>query len=187
MTPRSVIGGLAAIGLIGSAVVANYLTTRFGFVPVGFGLEATAGTFAAGFALGFRDLVQDLLGRIAVLVAIVVGAALSFLVADPMIAVASGVAFLLAELADLAVYTPLRRRGQIGGRRWSLAVGASNLVGAVVDTAVFLGIAFGWSTITAPVMAGQLVGKGWTTLALIAIVAGGTHALLRNSVRTAGA
>jgi hypothetical protein len=187
MTPRTITGALAALGLIGAAVIANYLTTRFGFVSVGFGLVATAGTFAAGFALGFRDLVHDLLGRTAVVVAVIIGAALSYLVADPQIALASGAAFLIAELADFAVYTPLRRRGRIGGGRWSLAVAASNAVGAVVDTAVFLGIAFGWSTITAPVMAGQLVGKGWTTLALIVLVGGGSRALLRQPEHAAGA
>ncbi len=159
--------GAAAV-LMGSIVAANYLTTRYGFVPVGFGLMATAGTFAAGFALAARDAVQDLLGRRVMLAVLVAGAVLSYLVADPFIATASAAAFLLAELADFAVYHPLRRRSKLGDRRWAGAVVASNTVGAVVDTVVFLAIAFGWAAVL-PALAGQLVGKAWATLAYLAL------------------
>jgi len=51
------------------------------------------------------------------------------------LALASGVAFTLSELADWAVYRPLRERG------WVPAAVASNIVGAIVDSAVFLAIA----------------------------------------------
>ncbi len=168
MTSRHRLGLAAGAGFIASIVLANYLTTRYGFIPVGFGLTAAAGTIAAGLALGLRDLVQDALGRVAVLVVIAVGAAVSFLVADPFIAVASALAVLVSEVADLAVYTPLRGRVRVGQRRWVVAVLASNAVGAVVDTAVFLAVAFGWAAVI-PGMAGQLVGKGWATLAVIAV------------------
>jgi queuosine precursor transporter len=152
-----------AAGLLGTVVLANWLTTRFHFVPVGFGFEATAGTFAAGFALAFRDGVQDLLGRRVMLGVIALGAALSWLVADPFIALASGVAFLLAELANWLIYTPLRNRSRLGDRRWAAAVVTSNAAGTVIDTVVFLSIAFGWAAVL-PALAGQLVGKGWATL-----------------------
>lgn len=165
---RRITGTLAAIGLLASIIFANYVTTRFGFIPVGFGLTATAGTFAAGFALALRDLTQDGIGRRAVVAVIFLGAGLSFLISDPFIAVASAVAFLLSELADFAVYTPLRNRSRLGDRRWASAVLASNLVGAIVDTVVFLGIAFGAAAIL-PAMAGQLVGKGWATIAYLLI------------------
>lgn len=166
---------LSALGLLASVLLANYATTRYGFVPVGLGLTATAGTFAAGFALALRDALQDTGGRRAVLAVVLAGAALSYLIADPAIATASAVAFLLAELADLLVYTPLRRRSSLGDRRWVAAVVASNAVGAVIDTAVFLGIAFGLAAI-APALPGQLVGKAWATLAyLVAGVAVSVH------------
>jgi hypothetical protein len=186
VTPRRALGLAAAVLLVATAAAANYLTTRYGFVPVGFGLVATAGTYAAGLALGLRDLVHDLLGRRAVLAAIAAGAAVSYLVADPLIALASGAAFLLAELVDLAVYVPVRGRAATGGRRWAGAVAASNAVGAVADTVVFLAVAFGWAAVTAGALAGQLAGKGWATLALIVAV-GVTRALLRDPVRTQGA
>ena len=67
---------------------------------------------------------------------------------------ASAVAFLLSELADLAVYTPLQRR------RFMPAVLASSLVGLVVDSAVFLYLAFG----NLDYLAGQVVGKAWMVL-----------------------
>lgn len=177
------IGGVASAAvLVGAVVVANWLTTRFGFVPVGFGLSATAGTFAAGFALAARDALQDLLGRRVMLAVLAVGAVLSFIVADPVIAVASAAAFVVAELLDFAVYTPLRTGSKLGGRRWAGAVGASSVVGAIADTAVFIGIAFGWAAVL-PAMAGQLVGKLWATLLYLAVgkvIARGP--LLRESV-----
>jgi uncharacterized PurR-regulated membrane protein YhhQ (DUF165 family) len=91
-------------------------------VPVWPEIAAPSGVLFAGLAFTFRDLTQEWLGRKVVLVAIVVGALLSWLVTSNL-AVASGVAFLFSELADFAVYQPLRER------RWLLAVAASNLVG----------------------------------------------------------
>lgn len=167
-TARKLIGlGLAA-GFVGCVVLANYLTARFHFVPVGFGQVAVAGTFAAGLALGLRDFIQDTLGRWAVVASITAGALLSFTVAPAALAAASTLAFLLSELADFAVYTPLRARARFGGTRWALAVTASNLVGAIVDTALFLAVAFGTAAVI-PGLPGQLIGKGWTTLAVLTL------------------
>ena len=185
MNRRRQLGALSGAGFVATVVAANVLTSRFGFVPVGFGLTATAGTYAAGLALALRDSTQDGLGRVAVLVLVVIGAGLSALLADPMIALASGVAFLLSELVDFAVYTPLRARARVGDRRWSLAVVASNLAGAVVDTVVFVGIAFGTAVIW-PAMPGQLVGKAWSTLAYLLAGVVIARALLRDRVRTRG-
>jgi len=156
------LGFAAALGFIAAIVLANYLTTRYGFVPVGLGLTATAGTFAAGLALGLRDVLHETLGRWGVLAVILVGAAVSYLVADARIATASAVAVLLSELADMAVYSPLRERA------WAAAVLLSNTVGALVDTVVFLWIAgfFAWSAVP-----GQMVGKVvWATLVPLGLI-----------------
>lgn len=179
-------GAAAVAGFVGSIVLANWLTTRYGFISVGFGLTATAGTIAAGFALGFRDAVQDTLGKWAVITVVLVGAAVSFLIADPFIAAASAVAVLISELADFAVYTPLRGRARTGGRRWAGAVVASNLVGAVIDTVVFLTIAFGAASVR-PALAGQLVGKAWATLAFLTAGAVISRAVPREPVHPASA
>lgn len=124
-------------------------------VPVGFGLMAPSGVLMIGAALVLRDAVQQLLGIRAAFVAIALGIVLSALVAPPALVLASAVAFGLAELADLAVYTPLRRKGL------ALAVLASGVVGSIVDSAAFLLIAFG----SLDYITGQVVGKMWMTLA----------------------
>lgn len=162
------IGYLLAAGLLISIVVANWVTTRYGFIPVGFGYQATAGTFAAGFALALRDGTQDLLGKRVMLVVIAVGAVISYLIADPFIALASVVAFAVAELVDFAVYTPLRNKSRLGDRRWAIAVGASSITGALADTVIFLGIAFGWAAVM-PAIVGQMVGKLWATLLYLGV------------------
>jgi uncharacterized PurR-regulated membrane protein YhhQ (DUF165 family) len=93
--------------------------------------------------------------------AILAGAALSAFLAPPSLVLASGAAFLLSELADFAVYTPLQRR------RLVLAVFASGIVGLTIDSAVFLYLAFG----NLDFIAGQIVGKSWMIiLALPAIM-----------------
>ena len=144
---------------------ANWAIQTFGFVPVGFGLMAPAGVYFAGLTFTFRDLAHERVGRGWVIVAIIIGAALSALV-SPTFAIASGVAFLLSEMADLAVYSPLRRRNWLG------AVAASNTVGLVIDSALFLWLAFG----SLEFLTGQVVGKAWMTV-LAVIILGGVRAL----------
>jgi uncharacterized PurR-regulated membrane protein YhhQ (DUF165 family) len=132
---------------------ANYLITTFGIVAVGFGLAAPAGVFAAGLSLTIRDWLHDVAGPRAVVIAILLGAALSAGL-SPALAVASGTAFLVSELADLTVYTPLRDRSRVAG------MVLSNTVGAIIDSALFLWLAFG----SLEFLLGQVVGKSWVTL-----------------------
>jgi uncharacterized PurR-regulated membrane protein YhhQ (DUF165 family) len=80
-------------------------------IPVAPGLMAPSGVTMAGVALVLRDLVQRRLGVAAASLAILAGAVLSALLAPPALVIASATAFLLSEFADLAVYTPLARRG----------------------------------------------------------------------------
>jgi uncharacterized PurR-regulated membrane protein YhhQ (DUF165 family) len=113
-----------------------------------------------GIALVLRDLVQRRLGLGAAAGAIVAGAALSALVAPPSLVIASATAFFISETADLAVYTPLARR------RLVAAVVASSVIGLVVDSIVFLWLAFG----SLDFLLGQVVGKAWMVLASIPFV-----------------
>jgi hypothetical protein len=122
---------------------------------------APSGVLMAGIALVLRDLVQRRLGVAASSLAILAGAALSALLAPPALVIASAVAFLLSEFADLAVYTPLARRGLV------LAVVASGVAGLVVDSIVFLWLAFG----SLDFLSGQVVGKAWMVLLSIPLVA----------------
>src|SRR5204863_5341787 len=126
-------------------------------IPVAPGLMAPSGVTMIGVALVLRDLVQRRLGVGVAAGAILAGAAVSALLAPPALVIASAVAFLLSEVADLAVYTPLARRRLIA------AVVASSTVGLVVDSIVFLWLAFG----SLEFLLGQIVGKAWMVLASI--------------------
>jgi uncharacterized PurR-regulated membrane protein YhhQ (DUF165 family) len=149
--------------------VANWLIGNAGtkcvpggpcLIPVAPGLMAPSGVTMIGIALVLRDLVQRRLGVGIAAGAILAGAALSALVAPPALVIASAVAFLLSELADLAVYTPLAQRKLIA------AVVASSFVGLVVDSIVFLWLAFG----SLEFLAGQVVGKAWMVMLSIPFV-----------------
>ena len=142
-----------------SIVAANAAILAVGLVPVGFGLLAPAGVYFVGLTFTLRDVVQERLGAGYSILAVLIGAALSAAM-SPSLALASGVAFLLSEALDLAVYTPLRRRG------WLRAVAASNAVGLVVDSAVFLWLAFG----SLDFLAGNVVGKFWMTLLAVGVL-----------------
>lgn len=155
----SATGAVPLIAYIATIVAANWALQTFGLVPVGFGLLAPAGVYFAGLAFTFRDLTQDFLGRAWTIVAIAIGAALSSLV-SPQFALASGLAFFVSEIADLAVYTPLRRK------HWLGAVALSNMVGLALDSALFLWLAFG----SLDFLAGQIIGKTWMTLAAVIVL-----------------
>jgi uncharacterized PurR-regulated membrane protein YhhQ (DUF165 family) len=142
---------------------ANWLIGRVGsvcvpqgpcLIPVGLGLMAPSGVLMIGLALVLRDLVQRRLGSGPAIIAIIAGAGLSASLAPPALVVASATAFLLSELADMAVYTPLQQR------RLVLAVAASSTMGLIIDSIVFLYLAFG----SLDYLAGQIVGKLWMVL-----------------------
>ena len=153
---------------IATVIAANWALNRYGIVPVGFGLEAPAGVYFAGLAFGLRDAVHERGGHLWVLAAIAIGGLVSYIVEDAVtipgglapIAVASAVAFTVSELADLAVYSPLRERN------WPAAVAASNVVGAVADSALFLWLAFG----SLDNLAGLVVAKTYMIAVAIPIV-----------------
>jgi queuosine precursor transporter len=165
---RNRIGLAALIGYTLTIPAANWALGNIGtpqpfgpnVIPVGFGLFAPSGVPFAGLAFWLRDVVQDTLGKRWSLAGIVIGALLSWWVSDPALAVASAAAFGLSELLDFAVYTPIRKYNIY------LAVALSNTVGLMVDSAVFLFLAFG----SLDFLAGQVVGKTWMTLLALAII-----------------
>jgi hypothetical protein len=128
-------------------------------IPVGFGMTAPSGVLMVGAALVLRDQVQEHLGTRWSLVGILLGAILSYLLADPFIAIASILAFGVSELVDFGAYTYVRKHGR------ALAVAASGLVGAVMDSIVFLYVAFG----SLAYVEGQIFGK--LAISLLAAIA----------------
>jgi queuosine precursor transporter len=145
------------IGHVGTACIANGPCV----VPVAPGLNAPSGVLLIGAALVLRDLVQRRLGVEFGIGAIIAGAAISAGLSPPSIVVASASAFLLSEAVDFAVYTPLARN------RLVLAVVVSSMIGLVVDSCIFLWLAFG----SLDFLAGQVVGKAWMVLLSIPFVA----------------
>jgi len=129
-------------------------------IPVGFEVMAPSGVIMVGLALVLRDLVQRRLGKLWALGAIVAGALLSALIAPRALVLASGAAFLVSELADFAVYTPLQRK------RLVLAVFMSGVVGLVVDSILFLQLAFG----SLDFLSGQIIGKTWMIVLALPII-----------------
>ena len=79
---------------------------------------------------------------------------LSGILSEPAIILGSTCAFLFSELADFAVYTPLRER------HLTLAIVLSGLVGSIVDSVIFLSLAFG----SLDFIVGQVIGKFWMSL-----------------------
>lgn len=157
-TPPATRAGLLFAVYAGTVLLANLLVEHLGVVRYGPGpLIAPAGAFAAGLALTLRDELEETGGRILVAAAIAAGAGLSFLLSTPALATASAVAFAVSELADWLVYDRLRRSGR--GR----AVIVSGLVGGVVDSAVFLRLAFGPAGMS--FLVGQVVAK-WISVAV---------------------
>ncbi|MDQ4045330.1 MAG: VUT family protein [Chloroflexota bacterium] len=153
------IGMVAVLSYIATVFLANWAIETYGLVSVGFGLAAPAGVYFAGLAFTLRDITQDTLGRRFVVVAILIGAAFSAIVSTDF-AIASATAFLFSELFDFAVYTPLRERNWLG------AVAASNVVGLIADSVLFLWIAFG----SLAFLEGQIIGKLWMTVAAVAVL-----------------
>ncbi|MGI5220601.1 VUT family protein [Nocardia sp. CA-290969] len=119
-------------------------------MAVGFGLMAPAGVFVVGPALVLRDGVQYLWGKQVALAALAVGALASYLIASPAVATASAVAFAVSELADFVIFTWL-------APRWTRAVLLGGIAGAVLDSMLFLWIAFG----SLALLPGQVLGKAY--------------------------
>jgi uncharacterized PurR-regulated membrane protein YhhQ (DUF165 family) len=134
---RHIVGAVALACYVTLIVLANWAIAHFGFVPSWPGLVCPAGTYFAGAVYLARDMIQITFGRRWVLAAIALGVVPSFEI-SPSFATASAVAFGLGELADWTVFTRLIERGKI-----IIAFALANTVGLLVDTVVFLQLAFG--------------------------------------------
>jgi uncharacterized PurR-regulated membrane protein YhhQ (DUF165 family) len=164
------IEGLICLVAFGACIpAANWLIGHAGtfcapngpcVIPVAPGVTAPSGVLMVGLALVLRDLVQRRLGATFALAAIVAGTLISAALAPPALVAASAAAFLLSELADFAVYTPLQKR------RLVLAVFASSVTGLVIDSIVFLYLAFG----SLDFLGGQIIGKAWMVLIALPLI-----------------
>lgn len=124
-----------------AAIVAasNYLV-QFPFDHFGLKDILTWGAFTYPVAFLVNDLANRRFGpqsaRLTVYAGFVLAVVLSVWLATPRIALASGSAFLVAQLLDTQIFDRLR------GRVWWQAPLISTLIGSAVDTVLFFGIAF---------------------------------------------
>jgi len=176
---RTYLPGILAMAAI---VVASNILVQFLF-----GQWLTWGAFTYPLAFLVTDVMNRVYGvtaaRRVVLVGFVVGVACSLIgtqisgefgpLVTLRIAVGSGVAFLTAQLLDVAIFNRLRE-----GTWWRAPL-ASTLIGSTVDTALFFTIAFSaslsfvepandvsWATEALPVLGIGPIAPLWVSLAL---------------------
>jgi len=149
--------------------LANYMLGHVGtfcvpngpcMIPVWPGIAAPSGVLAIGAALVLRDLVQRRLGLIYSIGAIALGALISWAISPAALVLASVAAFVFSETTDALVFTPLQKRGLI------VAVVISALAGIVVDSVLFLHLAFH----SLDYVGGQIIGKMWAVLFALPII-----------------
>ena len=129
---KGVLWGVAAMAVL---VTASNILVQY---PVGDFL--TWGAFTYPFAFLATDLTNRRYGpkaaRRVVYVGFALAVALSVMLATPRIAMASGAAFLTAQMLDVAVFDRLR-----AGAWWRAPLVSSTL-GSMLDTALFFTLAF---------------------------------------------
>lgn len=133
-------------------VVASNILVQYPFTPFGLGDLLTWGAFTYPFAFLVTDLTNRWFGpqktRRVVYVGFAIAVVLSIWLSEPRIALASGTAFLTAQLLDITLFNRLR-----AGSWWRAPL-VSSSIGSALDTAIFFSIAFAGS------------GLPWTTWAL---------------------
>lgn len=157
------IGIIALVAYASTVPVANWMVGNVGIfcipngpcvLPVFPGIYCPSGSLMIGLALVLRDIVQRALGAKWSLGAIIAGTAIAALIAPPALVTASALSFLISELVDFGVYTPLYRK------RFITAIVASSIMGLIVDSILFLLIAFG----SLDLLPGIILGKLWMVL-----------------------
>jgi len=141
---RMTLSVLPFMVVMAAVVVASNFLVQF---PVDFTLGAfnladllTWGAFTYPIAFLVTDLANRRFGpqtaRMVVFSGFVIAVALSVWLATPRIAVASGSAFLVAQLLDVSIFDRLRNRV------WWLPPLVSTVIGSSLDTLIFFSLAF---------------------------------------------
>lgn len=134
---RSIWPFVAAMAVV---VAASNFLVQFPVQYLGLGEILTWGAFTYPVAFLVNDLTNRRFGvkaaRLVVGLGFVLAVALSIWLASPRIAIASGTAFLIAQLLDISVFDMLRRQA------WWRAPLISSLAGSVIDTVIFFSLAF---------------------------------------------
>lgn len=131
---------LPFVAAMAAVVAASNFLVQYPFAHFGLGEILTWGAFTYPVAFLVNDLTNRRFGpraaRKVVLAGFVIAVVLSVWLATPRIAIASGAAFLAAQFLDVSVFERLR------GNAWWQAPFISTLIGSVLDTILFFGLAF---------------------------------------------
>ena len=131
---------LPFIATMAAVVAASNYLVQFQFPYFGLQDLLTWGAFTYPLAFLVNDLANTRLGPAAARRVVFAGFALaltlSVWLATPRIAIASGSAFLVAQLLDTSIFDLFRRE------TWWRAPLLSSVIGSIVDTGLFFGIAF---------------------------------------------
>ncbi len=135
-------GQNASIKILAAAVLAMAIVVTASNILVQYPINdlLTWGAFSYPVAFLITDLTNRALGPVRARKVVYVGFALAVLLslyfADPRIAVASGSAFLIAQLLDISIFDRLRKQA------WWLAPVVSSAVASALDTFIFFWLAF---------------------------------------------
>ncbi len=149
-------------------VVASNILVQYPFKPFGLENWLTWGAFSYPVAFLVTDMTNRRFGvqlaRKVVFVGFICAVLLSIYLATPRIALASGSAFLVAQLLDVHVFDRLRH-----SRRWWRAPLLSSQIGSVIDTVLFFTLAFlgtGLPVVEYSLGAGIVLAPVWIAWAL---------------------
>ncbi len=121
-------------------VLSSNILVQHPFTHWGLGDYLTWGAFSYPFSFLVTDLANRRFGtrgaRRIVYVGFVLAVALSVVLATPRIAIASGAAFLTAQLIDISIFARLRDKA------WWMPPFVSSVISSGLDTAIFFSVAF---------------------------------------------
>lgn len=131
---------LPFVAAMAAVVAVSNVLVQYPFAHFGLGEILTWGAFTYPVAFLVNDLTNRHFGvsaaRKVVLAGFVIAVILSVWLATPRIAIASGSAFLVAQMLDATVFNRLRRLA------WWRAPLLSTVLGSILDTIIFFSLAF---------------------------------------------
>ena len=131
---------LIALTAMTLVVLSSNILVQYPFQHLGLGDYLTWGAFSYPFSFLVTDLSNRRFGtqgaRRVVYFGFVLAVALSVILATPRIAIASGAAFLVAQLLDISIFARLRDRA------WWMPPFISSVISSGLDTAIFFSFAF---------------------------------------------
>jgi len=134
---RDFLIALAAMTLV---VLSSNILVQYPFQHLGLENYLTWGAFSYPFAFLVTDLSNRRFGpkgaRKVVYAGFVLAVLLSMILATPRIAIASGAAFIVAQLLDIQIFFRLR------GRAWWMPPFVSSVISSGLDTLIFFSFAF---------------------------------------------